>query len=167
MSHPGGRPTIFNQSIADEICFRMANGESARVICRDDHMPCIATVFNWLKSNKQFLEQYEIAKEQMVECFASEMTEIADDSTNDFYEKALKNGDVSVVGDMELVNRAKLRVETRKWVCERLMPKRYGPKSDLNIGGQSENPLSVVQLITSDDHKINTATIESDKTSNG
>ena len=134
--HPGGRPTIFNAAIADEICWRMANGESLRSICRDDDMPNIATVWRWRQDNEEFCKRYEKAREDQVECYANEMTEIADDSRNDFYEKALKNGEVSVVGDSEMVNRARLRVDTRKWVCERMNPKRFGPKQGIEHSGE-------------------------------
>lgn len=133
---PAGRPSAYTKEIGDEICFRLSNGESVRTICRDDHMPVMSTVFYWIQHNKEFSEQYAKAKESMLECLASEIVEIADDSRNDFYEKALKNGEVAVVGDNELVNRSRLRVDTRKWVCERLAPKKYGPKSDLNIAAE-------------------------------
>ena len=133
---PNGRPSSYTKEIGDEICFRLSNGESIRTICRDDRMPVMSTVFYWIRNNKEFSEQYALAKEEMVECMASEISEIADDATNDFYEKALQNGEVKVVGDMELVNRSRLRVDARKWICERLAPKKYGPKSDLNLTGE-------------------------------
>lgn len=130
-----GRPTRYNEDVCSEICFRLSNGESTRKITRDDHMPAMATLFKWLNENNNFMERYTQAKKEMVECMASELTEIADDSTNDFYEKKLKNGEVAVAVDNELVNRSKLRVDTRKWVCERLMPNKYGLKQDLKVSG--------------------------------
>lgn len=142
----GGRPTKFTQEIADEICFRVANGESSRTICREERFPVMATLFRWLQKNIEFQKQYYQAKESMVECYAAEMTEIADDSTNDFYERELNNGNVAVVASNELVNRSRLRVDTRKWICERLMPKKYGPKTDINLGGQKNNPLIISDL---------------------
>lgn len=135
MAHPGGRPTIFTKKISEEICFRMANGESLRSICREADMPNIATVWRWRQDNEEFCKHYDKAREDQIECYANEMAEIADDSTNDFYEKALKNGEVSVVGNTEMVNRARLRVDTRKWICERMNPKRFGPKSEIDHKG--------------------------------
>jgi predicted Zn-dependent peptidase len=41
--------------------------------------------------------------------------------------------------------------------------KKYGPKSDINLGGQADNPLSVVQLVTkNDDDRINKASVKGD-----
>lgn len=138
-----GRPSILTDEVAEEIFFRMGNGESLRSICRDEHMPNIATVWRWTHSNEEFCKRYEVARMQLVDTYAAEVSEIADDSTNDFYEKALKNGEVAVVGNGELVQRARLRVETRRWVCERMAPHKYGEKSSLNLGGQVENPVKI------------------------
>jgi len=146
----GGRPSKYTKELADEICFRLANGESIRTICRDEHIPVVSTIFYWITHEDTapgFSEQYTKAKEMMIECYASEIAEIADDSTNDFYEKALKNGEVVVVGDNEMVNRARLRVDTRKWICERLAPKQYGPKSDLNFSGHVTHENFVLDAI--------------------
>lgn len=139
--HPGGRPSEYTQEIATEICRRITEGESVRSISRDESMPSIATIYSWIGRNPEFLKQYEKAKEEQVETLADEMLEIADDARNDFVEKALKSGESIVVGDSEMVNRSRLRVDTRKWIAERMKPKKYGPKSDLNVGGQKDNPL--------------------------
>lgn len=139
--HPGGRPSDYTQEIAVEICRRITEGESVRSISRDESMPSIATIYSWIGSKPEFLKQYEKAKEEQIETLADEMLEIADDARNDFVEKALKNGDIVIVGDSEMVNRSRLRVDTRKWIAERLKPKKYGLKSDINVGGQKDNPL--------------------------
>jgi len=143
---PAGRPTKYTEELADEMCFRISNGESLRTICRDEHMPNIATVWRWRQDNKEFCKHYEKAREDQIECYATEMIEIADDSTNDFYEKQLKNGEVAVVGNNEMVNRARLRVDARKWACERMNPRKYGPKQDVNLGGQEDNPLTIMRI---------------------
>ena len=96
---PAGRPSEFNQSIANTICTRLIHGESLRSICRDDDMPDVSTVYYWIHDYPEFSKQYDKAKMEQIDTFADEIIEIADDSTNDFYEKKLKSGDVSVVGD--------------------------------------------------------------------
>ena len=144
---PAGRPSEFNQSIANTICTRLIHGESLRSICRDDDMPDVSTVYYWIHDYPEFSKQYDKAKMEQIDTFADEIIEIADDSTNDFYEKKLKSGDVSVVGDMELVNRAKLRVETRKWVAERMKPKKYGVRQEIEHSGKIDSAMQIV-LVT-------------------
>jgi hypothetical protein len=43
----------------------------------------------------------------------------------------------------ENVQRSRLRLDARKWVASKLLP-RYADKVDLNHGGQQENPLTML-----------------------
>lgn len=43
-----GRPSSYCTELADEICERLACGESLRTICADDGMPHRTTVIRWL-----------------------------------------------------------------------------------------------------------------------
>ncbi len=105
------RTTTYSQSLADEMCVRIAEGESMRSICRDKKakMPGLSTVFRWLSENDKFKEQYDEACRMRADTLFDEMFEIADD----------KKGDV---------NRDRLRLDTRKWALARMSPKKYGDK---------------------------------------
>jgi len=48
-----GRPTIRSKEVVNEICRRIACGESLRHICLDPEMPCRDTVFRWLRSDQK------------------------------------------------------------------------------------------------------------------
>jgi hypothetical protein len=48
-----GRPTIRTKEVENEICYRIACGESLRHICLDPRMPCRDTVFRWLRSDQK------------------------------------------------------------------------------------------------------------------
>lgn len=130
---PVGRPSTYNIKITEEICVRIANGESLKTICRDKHIPTIATFYNWLRANPELLNQYQQAKEDQIDSYAEEICEIADDATNDFVEKKLKSGEMVIQLDNEHVLRSRLRIDTRKWICERLRPKKYGATPGTNI----------------------------------
>lgn len=108
-----GRPSDYTAEIADEICTRLANGESLRAICgseRDDFMPHIGTVLRWVSQNNEFREQYARAREIQAETLADDIVTIADGQPE---------------GD---VQRDRLRVDARKWVASKLLPKKYGDK---------------------------------------
>jgi hypothetical protein len=47
-----GRPTIRSKEVENEICFRIAYGESLRHICLDERMPCRDTVMRWLRRDR-------------------------------------------------------------------------------------------------------------------
>lgn len=125
-------PSTFTQEIADTICERLADGESLRKICLDDHMPSKATVFRWLGENEAFQDQYTRAREAQAETLADEIIEIADDGMNDLDAEGNYDGDV--------VQRSRLRVEARKWVAAKLKPKKYGDKIDVTTGGDKIKP---------------------------
>lgn len=140
--HPGGRPTIYSAELAERICERLMLGESVNSICRDEDMPNKVTICRWLAAgiNKksvdliEFCNRYEEARTIQAEMMADEIIDIADDGTNDYVERATKNGDVIVVCDHEHVNRSKLRIESRKWTAEKLLPKKYGAFQKIDHG---------------------------------
>lgn len=118
---PGGRPTTYTPELADEICTRLAEGESLRAICRDNHTPSVGTVLRWVGENKEFQDHYARAREVQAETLADEIVSIADDSEEDSKVKTARD---------------RLRVDSRKWVASKLLPKKYGDKLDLNHGAQ-------------------------------
>lgn len=79
-------------------------------------------------------QRYAHAKVIQCEVIAEEMLDIADESTNDFM--TVMKGDKGLeVENKEAINRARLRVDTRKWLLSKLIPKKYGDKVDLNHNG--------------------------------
>ncbi|HBD12852.1 MAG TPA: terminase small subunit protein [Porticoccaceae bacterium] len=125
-----GRPTIYTEDLADEICERLADGESMRSIGRDPDMPSKATMFSWLRTKPEFLAQYEIAKQESAESHADDMIDIADNATNDWMEMNASDAEKQAYRvNGEAIQRSKLRVDTRKWAASKLNPKKYGEKT--------------------------------------
>lgn len=123
-----GRPSKFNQKVADLICERLSEGESLRAICKDEGMPKISTVLAWTMDMKgSFFAQYARARDIQADVWADEINSIADDSTNDWM--MTKDG---IKPDKEHINRSRLRIDTRKWICSKLKPKRYGDKLEVD-----------------------------------
>jgi hypothetical protein len=142
---PAGRPSDYNEKTATEICQRLSEGESLRSITRDKAMPSIKTVYTWIVVHPEFLKQYEQARADQVDTLADEMIEIADDGTNDYVEKQTKAG-VIVLVDAEHIQRSRLRVDTRKWIAERMKPKKYGLKSEVTGEIQHTHTVEHVDL---------------------
>jgi len=131
-----GRPSIYTADLADSICQMVACGMSMREICRADDMPAMSSVFLWLRNKDGFSEQYEKAKHQGCMAMADEILAIADDGTNDWMEQLGKDGEVEGYKlNGEAVSRSKLRVDSRKWLLSKLMPKKYGDKIAQEITG--------------------------------
>ena len=142
-----GRPSEFSQQVADEICERIANGESLRSICRtSEEMPRMATIFRWLSAKPEFSYQYARAREAQADTLADELTDIADDANNDWMERLGEDGQsLGWRENGEAIQRSRLRVDTRKWIASKLKPKKYGEK--LELSGDPSAPLSHVHRI--------------------
>lgn len=128
-----GRPSIFTQELADEICRRLADGETLRAICRDDDMPARSTVISWVlaKEKQAFSDQYARAREIGYGDMAEELMEIADDTAGD-------------------PARDRLRVDARKWMLSKALPKIYGDRVTADINAKVEdvterNPLEIAR----------------------
>lgn len=132
-----GRPSKFNQETADEICRRIAQGESLREVCRDEHMPSQAAVRGWVVDDREgFAGQYARACEQRTWLWAEELIEIVDDGSNDWMERQGKNGETYTTVDSEAVQRSKLRADTRKWLLSKLLPQYFGDKTQVEHTGR-------------------------------
>lgn len=133
-----GRPTDYNQAIADRVCNQIANGESLRTICDGkDDMPDKATVFRWLRIHEIFRDQYTRAREEAKWAMFDRLEEIATDGRNDWMEdQYMKGASPGWKVNGEAVQRSKLRIDTIKWQLSKLAPKEYGDKMDHTTNGK-------------------------------
>lgn len=115
---PSGRHSEYTPEIGAHICSEIAAGRSLRSICDDEGMPNKSTVFRWLARHPEFRDQYSRAQEDRTAAMAEEIIEIADDEG---------------IAD---VQRARLRVDARKWLMSKMAPKKYGDK--VAIGGDKD-----------------------------
>lgn len=123
------------------ICELLAQGESLRAICARDGMPRRETVLEWVHDEDRFPGmsiQYARAREFQADYWADEIIEIADDSTGDWVET-----DKGRVVDHENIQRARLRVEIRKWLMSKLRPGQYGDSIRQEVTGKDGGPIAV------------------------
>ncbi len=133
----GRKPSKFNDTVTDELCTRLCEGESLKSICMDEHMPTQGTVMRWIGESESFAQRYARARSMQAELMANEIIEIADDGTNDWMEKHNDKGEA--VGwrvNGEAVQRSKLRLEARKWAAAKLLPKKYGERVEVEHSGE-------------------------------
>lgn len=131
--------TIYRNTLADAICERIAAGESLRQVCADKAMPAKTTVMRWLLDDtKEYLrDQYARARAVQLDGYADELVELAD--TPEVGEKVKTYADgTSEVQTGDMIERSRLKVDTRKWVLSKLLPKKYGDK--VQVGGADDLP---------------------------
>lgn len=117
------RPTLYSDQLDEAICARLADGESLLSICRDDQMPTRQTIYNWLKENTRFFDNYAQARELGADAEFDELDEIA------------------LLATPEDVQVARLRIDTLKWKLSRKFPKKYGDKVHQELSGPDGKPI--------------------------
>lgn len=117
--------------IVRTICERMAEGKSLRQATMNNDPVSKSTFLRWCDGNKKIADQYARALEARTDVLADEILDISDDSSKDTL-----HGEFGPYENKEWVNRSKLRVESRKWLLSKMMPRRYGDKMDVTTNGK-------------------------------
>lgn len=139
--------TAYTSEIAERICNEIAEGRSLRQVC-DELGIARRTVRGWVLDDREgFAAQYARARELQMEAFEDELNEIADDGRNDWM--TIKRGGEDVeVPNNEVLQRSRLRVDTRKWIMSKILPKRYADKVGLTGADGTSDPVFTVKLET-------------------
>ena len=120
--HGTGRPTVYNEDLANELCARLSGGQSLKSICGQDDMPSESSVMRWLfdpqGEKAGFWERYSRARKAYAEVLADEVVPIADDA------------------DIErpaAVNKARAQIDARRWAASVFNRSRFGDKPHVAI----------------------------------
>jgi hypothetical protein len=139
-----GRPSTYSTDLATEICRLLAEGQTLREVCRNEALPAESTVRGWALDDREgFSAQYTRAREIGYLAMADELLEVADDGKNDWMERQGDEGQSSWVLNGEHVQRSRLRVDTRKWMLSKALPKIFGDKVTQEHTGSDGGPLVV------------------------
>ena len=127
-----GRPLEYTKEMGDHICELVAStGHGLLKLTRlYPELPDKMTINRWRHRLPEFRSQYALAKVEQADILAEECLEIADDSSGDL----AHDKDGNEICNTEFIARARLRVDTRKWLASKLLPKQYGDptKNDVN-----------------------------------
>lgn len=130
----GNRVAIRNPETADLICERIAEGFTLRQIAKE--IGCTsAAITTWAREDDGFATRYARAMDLRCERMAEEILEISDDGSNDWMEREIAEGVTATVADHEHIQRSKLRVDSRKWLMAKMMPKKYGDRVSAEVTG--------------------------------
>lgn len=104
---PRGRWLTYSHEVGAAICRRLSGGETLIAICRDEAMPCYATVLNWARAVPEFAEAYAEARRLAADYLFDEAREVA---------LAATPGSVWV---------DRLRFDVIRWQAARIAPRKY------------------------------------------
>lgn len=120
-----------------KILEELRDGVTLKQLCRSPGMPSPATVRRWARDDPDgFGAALAAARADGIETIVDEMTDIADDGSNDWEERERRNGETFIALNTEAVQRSKIRIEHRKWLASVLSPKyRERSTQDVNLKG--------------------------------
>jgi hypothetical protein len=147
-----GRPSDYTDELAKEICEQVSSGTDGLVkLCKKNkHWPMRSTIYRWMLFNNKFSDMYANAKRIQADFFVEEIIEIADNSSQD---DKIDYRTGETICNTEFVQRSRLRVDTRKWLAAKLVPRVYGERThsevDAKIESKNDNK---TELVISDAH---------------
>lgn len=162
----GQKFCAFSMDVVEEICERLAQGETLNSICQGDRFPSRRSFNEWVITNKEVAEKYIVARQLQATHYADEMIEIVDhpfDQIKEFVldlekRKTLKTEDVMAFDSIAkyLVQLQRNRIDTRKWLCGKLYSKVFGDqkslkeqveeiKTNINLSNLSDEELEILE----------------------
>ena len=120
----------FNMAISTEdrqvILSALENGETLRKSCVG--ICSASSVLRLCNEDAEFSEQYARARETGYRLLADQIIEISDDGSGDVIDT--EHGPKA---NPEFAARSRLRVDSRKWMLSKMLPKIYGEKTEVDI----------------------------------
>lgn len=140
-----GRPTLYTQELADLICEYVATSTFGleRLCALHEDIPVKSTINLWRYRYSEFSTQYAQAKLKQADLLAEEILDISDDGTNDWMQTWGEDGEMGWKLNGEHVQRSRLRIDTRKFLASKLLPKQYGQHAEEDKG----NDKSVIEML--------------------
>ena len=109
------RPSIYSEKLVDRMLEEIASGRSVIGLCREEEWtPNAETWYRWLYKIEGLSNRYAQAKSVQSEREADIILDIADNATNQDYQVA------------------RLRVDARKWLASKLLPNKYGERTQID-----------------------------------
>jgi len=129
------------EAITELVCSELALGKSLRsILDADDKLPSASTFLDWIGADSFLAEQYAHARQLAYELLADEIVAIADENyTTD--EHGVRERLSS-----EAIQRNRLRVDTRKWMLSKMLPKVYGDKIQTEHTGKDGGPIQLAAV---------------------
>lgn len=129
------------EKITEFVCYQIAQGRSLRsILDEDSNLPAASAFLKWIGACSILREQYAHARAMQYELLSDELISISDESftiAEDGTRERLTN---------EAIARNRLRVETRKWMLAKMLPRQYGEKVTTEHTGKGGGPIQLAAV---------------------
>ena len=130
------RPTIYTVKLEDRMLEEIASGRSVISLCREeDWTPNADTWYRWMYKIDGLSDRYTRAKSISSEFHADQILAIADEADNQTFQVA------------------RLQIDARKWVASKLVPNKYGEKTQIDHTSSDDSlkAPTVIRLVSKSD----------------
>ena len=130
------RPTKYSEKLEDKMLEEIASGRSVISLCREeDWTPNADTWYRWMYKIDGLSDRYTRAKAISSEYHADQILAIADEADNQSFQVA------------------RLQIDARKWVASKLVPNKYGDKSQIDHTSPDDSMKAptVIKLVSKSD----------------
>ena len=138
--------------IRERIITGISEGIPLAVICREDGMPSVTTVWNWEQEDHQLSESIARARLIGFDAIAAEALRIAD--TPVIGEEITDSEDGRTIKRADMLGHRKLQVETRLKLLAKWDPKRYGDRPEIMIQNNNSNAGGMIELRPEQDEAL-------------
>jgi hypothetical protein len=120
----------YSDEVVAAVCRRLAMGESLRSICSGKGMPDKSTWYDWLDTHEGLEALYRKALRRRADTHADEVVDIADQDSDP--------------------QRARVRIDARKWYAGRMNAPVYGEPSERSHGVDKDEAPAAVEVTVVD-----------------
>ena len=128
---PGRPRRDLTPAIKTRICREVSLGKSLRRVLRAKTMPSMSKVMETLQEDRTFAEHYAGARRSGIGLLIDGIVDLADTAT------------------AENAHAVRLKVDVRKWIASKLVPKVYGDRVGLDLNGDGhindDGPLNIIE----------------------
>lgn len=121
---PAGRPSKFSEELANRILHEVSEGKTILTISKEDWSPTRSTIYKWESERPEFSDNLAKAHRSQADHLVDELQQVSRDEDID-------------------VARARLIVESNKWIATRRKRDAYGDKITNELTGKDGGPIQI------------------------
>lgn len=133
------RPVTPTDKIVREILDYIESGMSLTEVVHDrGDMPSVSTWYLWMREDDELVEKYARAKQIQCEAMAYDILRLSNKPLigQRKVTRETKDGTFVEITEGDATDRTRLMIEARRWYLEKIAPKKFGTKVDVNHTGE-------------------------------
>tara|TARA_R100001443_G_scaffold54676_2_gene66088 strand:+ start:924 stop:1508 length:585 start_codon:yes stop_codon:yes gene_type:complete len=149
------------QAVMNALCPLLENGMSLTAACAKlPEAPSSSQILDWVSAEPALAEQYARSRETGYKMIADEILAISDENYTTVEEDVVDEAGnpvldakgvrlqrtVKVPLSNEAIARNRLRIDSRKWMLSKMLPKLYGDKLTTEHTGQDGGPIQLAAV---------------------